>query len=98
MLDWLEGGVFDALELGYLRALQLNIVTSRKAPEEVLESYTFSFAYGNASKSDVAMEMTVNTLADKHVSVKVVKHSLHNFMRQVSQIIGWLPILPGKCF
>ncbi|KAF7594337.1 DNA binding protein [Aspergillus hancockii] len=43
ILDVLETGIFDALRRNILEAIQLTILVDKDTPENVLESYTFSF-------------------------------------------------------
>ncbi|TPX38918.1 hypothetical protein SeMB42_g06550 [Synchytrium endobioticum] len=45
LIDWLECGVFDALEKKYLRTLIFGIYTTPDEPEKLMESYTFNFSY-----------------------------------------------------
>ncbi|KAA8910238.1 HORMA domain-containing protein [Sphaerosporella brunnea] len=45
LLEYLEKGVFDALEKGYLKAMQLGIFTDQEKPDLVMEAYTFTFSY-----------------------------------------------------
>ncbi|KAF2103810.1 DNA-binding protein [Rhizodiscina lignyota] len=94
LLDWLEEGVFEALQKQRLRALQMNIFTDKSRPTNVLESYTFSFTYAEAALSG----MTFKSSQGEAVTVKHVKHALHDFMRQMSVLCGTLPVLPDRRF
>ncbi|OOO10485.1 DNA-binding HORMA domain-containing protein [Aspergillus oryzae] len=49
ILDVLENGIFDALRKNILEAIQLTILVDKDAPQNVLESYTFSFKYAGGS-------------------------------------------------
>ncbi|RDL39663.1 uncharacterized protein BP5553_04003 [Venustampulla echinocandica] len=47
LLTWLEGGVRDAVEKGFLSKLQLNFHTAEgtASPSNIIESYTMAFTY-----------------------------------------------------
>ncbi|GAB1203210.1 hypothetical protein APSETT445_001837 [Aspergillus pseudonomiae] len=51
ILDVLENGIFDALRKNILEAIQLTILVDKDAPQNVLESYTFSFKYAKGSRN-----------------------------------------------
>ncbi|KAJ5374627.1 DNA-binding HORMA, partial [Penicillium concentricum] len=43
LLDLIENAIFDALLRGVLHAVQLTVITDKSSPNNVLESYTFTF-------------------------------------------------------
>jgi meiosis-specific protein HOP1 len=45
LLTWLETGCFDALSKQYLKTLTLGIYKDPKNPQELYETYSFSFSY-----------------------------------------------------
>ncbi|KAJ6061568.1 uncharacterized protein N7446_005688 [Penicillium canescens] len=52
-LKLLEGGIFEAIRQGNLHAVQFTIFDNPDVPENVLESYTFTFDYsGNRGPAD----------------------------------------------
>ncbi|GLC76354.1 hypothetical protein PLESTF_001770500 [Pleodorina starrii] len=57
LVDWVEGGVYDAIKRGYLKNLFFGISTDPDGTE-LLEEYIFSFKYGDGKVS-----MEVNALA-----------------------------------
>jgi meiosis-specific protein HOP1 len=85
LLEYLENGVFHALENGYLKALQLGIYTDEKTPECVVEAYTFTFSYrdsetsfavqvktGNEERKELALEGSTPTAMVQQVTRNLV--------------------------
>lgn len=97
LLNWLEQGVFEALQKCVLRAMQVNLIADKNRPTEILESYTFSFTYAaSSSDNNILSGVTFKGLKGEAVSLKSVKHSLHDFMRQMITLCETLPKLTGK--
>jgi meiosis-specific protein len=40
-----ESGIFDAIQKGFLQAIQVTVIVDKSNPQNVLESYTFTFKY-----------------------------------------------------
>jgi hypothetical protein len=55
MTEWMEQGVFDAIERHYLRALVFSVFGEFNNPATLLESYTFKFSY--PSDGELAMDL-----------------------------------------
>ncbi|CAG8515033.1 8651_t:CDS:10, partial [Racocetra persica] len=47
LLDWLEAGIFDALDHQHLRAIIFGIFLDPKEPNKLVECYTFKVSYPN---------------------------------------------------
>ncbi|CED84196.1 HORMA domain [Phaffia rhodozyma] len=45
LIQWIEQGVMDAVEKGYLKAMVMSIYMDPKDPLNVIETYTFNFTY-----------------------------------------------------
>jgi len=45
LLDWIEHGVFDAMEKRFLRSVVFGVFLDPEKPYDLVESYTFNFAY-----------------------------------------------------
>ncbi|TPX31520.1 hypothetical protein SmJEL517_g05132 [Synchytrium microbalum] len=54
LIDWLNGGVFDALDKKYLRTLIFGIYANPDEPEHLLETYTFNFSYPSEGQTHVS--------------------------------------------
>jgi meiosis-specific protein len=94
-----ESGVFDALKKKYLAALQLVIYTDPDKPEEILESYTFSFSYTQATSKDAASRsVTMNLAIDDSVATtfESSKNAAKQMMRRLIYITEDLDQLPGR--
>ncbi|XP_072999715.1 meiosis-specific protein PAIR2 [Typha latifolia] len=56
LIDWMEKGVYDALQKKYLKTLLFCICEEVGGP--MIEEYAFSFRYGNSDKEEVSMHVT----------------------------------------
>ncbi|KAF3341691.1 essential protein for meiotic synapsis [Carex littledalei] len=58
LIDWMEKGVYDALQKKYLKTLLFCICEKMEGP--MIEEYSFSFSYPKTSEEEVHMNMTCN--------------------------------------
>ncbi|KAK3130491.1 hypothetical protein QOZ80_6BG0494100 [Eleusine coracana subsp. coracana] len=56
LIDWMEKGVYDALQKKYLKTLLFCICEKEEGP--MIEEYAFSFSYPNINTEEVAMNMS----------------------------------------
>ncbi|CAM8912706.1 unnamed protein product [Rhodiola kirilowii] len=61
MIDWMEKGVYDALQKKYLKQLLFCICETVEGP--MIEEYAFSFSYSNNDSQEVSMD--INRTGDK---------------------------------
>ncbi|KAL9662734.1 hypothetical protein QQ045_027568 [Rhodiola kirilowii] len=61
MIDWMEKGVYDALQKKYLKTLLFCICETVEGP--MIEEYAFSFSYPNNDSQEVSMD--INRTGDK---------------------------------
>ncbi|PWY94465.1 meiosis specific protein Hop1 [Aspergillus sclerotioniger CBS 115572] len=100
ILDILETGIFDALSRNVLEAVQLTILVDKDAPDNVLESYTFSFKYtGEAGDVNSRLESLsiepVGCVADMK-SAQAARIGLETIVRRLITLSAFLPTLPNK--
>ncbi|KZT09612.1 HORMA-domain-containing protein [Laetiporus sulphureus 93-53] len=55
LLDYLENGIFDALQKQYLRSCIFAVYLDSQDPNNIVEAYTFSFEYHKISGTDVVV-------------------------------------------
>ena len=91
LLEFLERGVFKAIEDGYLKALQLGIYIDEEHPEVVLESYTFSFVYRNED----GVALRISNVAGECVAMNDASKEMRQIIRNLLVITQDLPALPG---
>ncbi|EYE91024.1 putative meiosis specific protein Hop1 [Aspergillus ruber CBS 135680] len=100
ILDLLEHGVFDALGKNYLEAIQLTVLVDKDEPQNVLETYTFSFKYTGA-RGDVNSRLEslsldpVGCIADMK-SAQTARTGLEMIVRRLITLSAFLPTLPNK--
>ncbi|KAK9757182.1 hypothetical protein RND81_01G146300 [Saponaria officinalis] len=56
LIDWMEKGVYDALQKKYLKTLLFSICQAITGP--TIEEYTFSFSYPNSDSQEVSMNIS----------------------------------------
>ncbi|KAJ0717736.1 putative HORMA domain, winged helix DNA-binding domain superfamily, HORMA domain superfamily [Helianthus annuus] len=61
LIDWMEKGVYDALQKKYLRTLMFCVCETAEGP--MIEEYSFSFSYSNSDSQEVSMN--VNRIGNK---------------------------------
>ncbi|PKY00797.1 putative meiosis specific protein Hop1 [Aspergillus campestris IBT 28561] len=100
ILNLLENGIFDALRKNVLEAVQLTILVDKDTPENVLESYTFSFKYtGAAGDMNSRLERLsidpVGCVADMKTA-QTARIGLETIIRRLITLSAFLPTLPNK--
>ncbi|KAG9455163.1 hypothetical protein H6P81_008067 [Aristolochia fimbriata] len=58
LIDWMEKGVYDALQKKYLKTMLFCICETADGP--TIEEYSFSFSYSGADSDEVSMNITRN--------------------------------------
>ncbi|KAF3779028.1 HORMA domain-containing protein 1 [Nymphaea thermarum] len=58
LIDWMEKGVYDALQKKYLKTLLFCICEKIEGP--MIEEYTFSFSYTNSDSDEISMNINRN--------------------------------------
>ncbi|KAF5191838.1 Meiosis-specific protein asy1 [Thalictrum thalictroides] len=61
LIDWMEKGVYDALQKKYLKTLLFCICEAIEGP--MIEEYTFSFSYSDSDSQEVSMN--INRMGNK---------------------------------
>ncbi|KZF24910.1 hypothetical protein L228DRAFT_265418 [Xylona heveae TC161] len=100
LLNWLEYGIFEAIELSYLEGLQLTIYADAQRPENVLETYTFTFQYrtdGSPDKSRLS-SIEVESPVGEKVTIKEAKYGLQMLNMRLVALSTFLPQLPAHLF
>ncbi|KAJ0425172.1 HORMA domain-containing protein [Aspergillus carlsbadensis] len=100
IVDVLETGIFDALSKSVLEAIQLTIVADKAEPDNVLESYTFTFKYtGGAGQLNSRLESLsiepVGYVADIKTA-QTARMGLESIVRRLITLSAFLPTLPNK--
>ncbi|WEW60660.1 hypothetical protein PRK78_006147 [Emydomyces testavorans] len=98
VLDLLEYGIFDALGKRVLEAVQLTISRDKDKPLQVLESYTFTFAYNHGDKRKAGNLRSV-TLGNDEFTMEMAtfrsaKIGLEMVIRRLITLSTILPNLP----
>ncbi|KAL2869854.1 putative meiosis specific protein Hop1 [Aspergillus lucknowensis] len=100
IVDVLETGIFDALSKSVLEAVQLTIVADKEAPENVLESYTFSFKYtGKLGELNTRLEsLSIEPFGyvTDVKSAQTARIGLESIVRRLITLSAFLPTLPNK--
>ncbi|KAG8864961.1 DNA binding protein [Tulasnella sp. 330] len=79
MVDYLEVGIFDAIEKEYLQSFVFAIYLDPNDPNNVVETYTFSFSYIQLSGSAVTVPvMNLDTQLSRMALLKKGKERAHD--------------------
>ncbi|GAA6001912.1 hypothetical protein JCM5350_007448, partial [Sporobolomyces pararoseus] len=92
LIDWLELGVSDGIEKGYLHRLIFAIYLDPEDPTNLVESYTFTFTYETDDQGNRRAEMEVHDqlkgmLLSSTTKVREEIHKEGEVKRQVQQVI-----------
>lgn len=93
-----DGGIFDALQSGYLEAIQLSICADSRRPSEVMECYTFTFTY-NSSSGQINRDVSTITVSPGSDAVFLVGDAQKSFnaaIKGLLKLIHGLPQLPRE--
>ncbi|KAL7276000.1 hypothetical protein RUND412_001031 [Rhizina undulata] len=96
LLDWLETGIFDALQKKYLKAVQLGIYVDKDHPDIIVEAYTFSFSYRDNEDGTSAISMKITNNDGHGITMNDANKNLQQMMRRLIVITQNLPPLPDK--
>ncbi|KKK13584.1 hypothetical protein AOCH_002751 [Aspergillus ochraceoroseus] len=100
ILDVLETGIFDAMSKRVLEAVQLTILVDKNAPDNVLESYTFSFKYtgGQGNLNDRLESISVEPVGytANMKCAQTARVGLETIVRRLITLSSFLPTLPNK--
>ncbi|KAL4932120.1 putative meiosis specific protein Hop1 [Aspergillus undulatus] len=100
IINILETGIFDALSKSVLEAVQLTIIADKEAPDNVLESYTFSFRYseglGNLHKRLESLSIQPCGYIADMKTAHTARVGLESIVRRLITLSSFLPTLPNK--
>ncbi|CAG7903993.1 unnamed protein product [Brassica rapa] len=102
LIDWMEKGVYDALQKKYLKTLMFCICESVEGP--MIEEYSFNFSYSDSDSQDVRMNIsrtgtkkhggTFNSTAD--ITQNQMRSSACKMVRTLVQLMRTLDKMPDK--
>ncbi|KNA19113.1 hypothetical protein SOVF_064250 [Spinacia oleracea] len=104
LIDWMEKGVYDALQNKYLKTLLFSICEAVDGP--VIEEYAFSFSYPNAQSQEVCMNFnrsgnkkkggTFKCNSMDEVTPNQMKSSACKMIRTLVQLMRTLDKMPEE--
>ena len=96
LINWLEKGVFDALQKQYLRVVSLIVMDADE--ERVLESYDFKIAYPNTGPQLSVSSSTPNSTPNtpKPQGREEIAQSIRFLLRRLINLVTALPELPSE--
>ncbi|KAF2690176.1 hypothetical protein K458DRAFT_99667 [Lentithecium fluviatile CBS 122367] len=97
LMKWLENGVFDAVNKGYVAEIQLSIVQDASQPTQVLELYSFTFQYSDSeTSSNPSVNVQMNGPRNTKVSLFNARQALNTVIKNMVGLSGILPHLPDR--
>ncbi|KAH0544383.1 hypothetical protein FGG08_001524 [Glutinoglossum americanum] len=98
LLDWVENGIFEALGMNVLAAVRFAIFLDKTKPEDIAESYTFSFKYHcdleQGTRRLSGMDMAGPS--GQTITLRGARDKLQGFLRSLCTITSLLPPLPAE--
>ena len=97
--EWIEKGVFDAIEKHYLKSLVFSIFAEFNNPASLLESYTFTFTYpkdGNISMGLIANAKGQQPKEFTYMTLEQIQHAWCQIVRTLITLSHTLPPLPSE--
>ena len=96
MTEWLEKGVFDAIEKHYLRALVFCVFSEFNNPQSLLESYTFKFTYPSDGNVGLGLSATVDgkTKEMSYMTREEIQQAWCMMIRSLITLSHTLPPIP----
>ncbi|KAK7205732.1 HORMA domain-containing protein [Myxozyma melibiosi] len=98
LLDWLERGIFDAIERKYLSAAVFAVFCDPARPQLLQESYTFSIDYRDDEPASLALHHSSGASLEVGVRPAEVRKNLQQLMRRFILLTQNLPPLPDSRF
>ena len=99
LCDWMEQGVFDAIEKKYLKALVFSIFSEFNNPASLIESYTFKFTYpkdGTINMGLVAKAKGNKAKELPYMTREEIQQAWCTMIRTLIAISNTLPPLPTE--
>jgi hypothetical protein len=93
--------VFDALQQGFLRSLQLSITENADQVSNVLELYTYTFRYKNATIGGGAhaySDVEMTGPSGEKITIKKARTAMIDMVRSLVSLCGTMPRLPESRF
>ncbi|KAF2739617.1 DNA-binding protein [Polyplosphaeria fusca] len=98
-INWLQTGVFDALQRSYLRGLQISMFEDRNHPTQIVELYSFTFNYAvSADGSRTVAAMDISRPGGESLTIRHTNAGVQALVREIALLSGTLPLLPDHCF
>ncbi|CAH9090955.1 unnamed protein product [Cuscuta epithymum] len=103
LLDWMEKGVYDALQKKYLRTLLFSVCEAIDGP--MIEEYAFSFSYSSSDSQEVMMNVnrsgtkkrgTFKCNSDAEVTANQMRNSACKMVRTLVQLMRTLDQMPEE--
>ncbi|XP_076882124.1 meiosis-specific protein ASY1-like [Bidens hawaiensis] len=104
LIDWMEKGVYDALQKKYLKTLMFCVCESVDGP--MIEEYSFSFSYSNSDSQEVSMNVnrdgnkkrgeTFKSNSTTDITPTQMKSSACKMVRTLIQLMRTLDKMPEE--
>ncbi|KAK1415845.1 hypothetical protein QVD17_31633 [Tagetes erecta] len=104
LIDWMEKGVYDALQKKYLRTLMFCVCETAEGP--MIEEYAFSFSYSNSDSQEVSMNVnrtgnkkrgeTFKCNSTTEITPTQMKSSACKMVRTLIQLMRTLDKMPEE--
>ncbi|KAI9203330.1 HORMA domain-containing protein [Polychytrium aggregatum] len=97
LIDWIEHGVYDALEKRYLKTMVFFIFYDPSDPCNIIESYTFSFSYPSERQMHVSFHMDDHQVYALKTKDEIMK-ATSEMLRRLLVLTQTLKPLPESAY
>ncbi|KAL3523167.1 hypothetical protein ACH5RR_016001 [Cinchona calisaya] len=103
LIDWMEKGVYDALQKKYLKTLLFCVCETFDGP--MIEEYAFSFSYPNSDSQEVSMNINCSGIkkgrsikcdSTKEITPNQMRSSACKMVRTLIQLMRTLDKMPEE--
>ncbi|CAN4075596.1 unnamed protein product [Withania somnifera] len=103
LIDWMEKGVYDALQKKYLKTLLFCVCEAIDGP--VIEEYAFSFGYPSSNSEEVSMNVnrigtkkggTIKCNSTTEITPNQMRSSACKMVRTLVQLMRTLDKMPEE--
>ncbi|KAJ3031604.1 UNVERIFIED_CONTAM: HORMA domain-containing protein 1 [Siphonaria sp. JEL0065] len=85
--EWLEKGVFEALEKKYLKSIVFGVYSDSEVLSTFIESYQFTFTYPKDGRFDMVVDSTSSQFKTSTFNLKSKKESVNAMMGMLRRVI-----------
>lgn len=93
LLNWIEFGIFDALEKRYLKSVHFGIYLDPVSPEDLIENYAFKISYAPFDGESCAAQLSSLSIEQNNKTIMQFSQGESDFKKMAVHILRTLCVL-----